>query len=115
MNPKEQPEAEEALRKVLRGWTVDSPLPPRFQEGVWQRIGRAEGKPAAGGWPGLSRLVELILPRPKFAFAYLGVVLAMGVAAGAWAAQVKTSRLDSELSARYVQSLDPYLAGPSPR
>lgn len=99
-----------ALRKVLREWTVDAPLPPRFHEGVWQRLARADRRAAPAGWTGLWRLIEVALPRPKFAFAYLSAVLALGVAAGSWAAQAKTSRLDSELSLRYVQLIDPYRA-----
>lgn len=99
-----------ALREALREWTVEAPLPPRFQEGVWQRIAQSDRHAAPVGWTGLRRLIELALPRPKFAFAYLLAVLALGVAAGSWTAQVRTSRLDSELSLRYVQLIDPYRA-----
>jgi hypothetical protein len=112
MKPNPEPQNDDPLRRVLCQWSVDTPLPPRFQEQVWRRIERAETGPELGLWAGLqaglSRLVEGILPRPKVAFAYLSVFLALGVAAGAMAAQIKTSRLDSTLSMRYVQSIDPY-------
>ena len=113
MKPNQKPDNDERLRGVLREWVVDAPLPPRFQEQVWQRITRAETPPAPtpGAW--LWRLVEGVLPRPGFAFAYLSVLLVFGLAAGAVAAQIKTSRLNSELSLRYVQSVDPYRADPS--
>src|SRR5512143_990719 len=93
-------ENDESLHKGLRKWTVDTPLPPRFQEQVWQRIARAETKAGAARWPSLWRLIEVVLPRPKFAVAYLAIFLALGVTAGSWAAQIKTNRLDSALSLR---------------
>jgi hypothetical protein len=110
MKPNQKPDNDEHLRGVLREWVVDAPLPPHFQEQVWQRIARAETRSAltAGAW--LWRLVEVVLPRPGFAFAYLSVLLVFGVAAGSVAAQIKTSRLNSELSLRYVQLIDPYRA-----
>ncbi len=108
-----EPENDDPLRKVLREWKVDVPLPPRFQEQVWQRIARAEIQPQSPPWAALLRLLESVLPRPKFAVACLLVFLALGVAAGAVAAHLKTNRLDSELSLRYVQSVDPYRADSS--
>lgn len=108
MNANKSPAEDETLRSVLRQWKVDAPLPPRFQEQVWQRIAKAEARPAPAASAGLWRLVEIVFQRPRFAYAYLAVLLLSGVAAGAWAAQVKTTRLESELSLRYVQSIDPY-------
>lgn len=87
---------------------MEASLPPRFQEQVWQRIARAEAKPAASPGAEFWRLLGVVLLRPRFAFAYVAVLLAVGVAAGSWAAQVKASRIDSDLSLRYVQSIDPY-------
>lgn len=114
MKPKPGPENDESLSQVLRQWTVHVPLPPRFEQQVWQRIERAEAQRAPALWLRLSRLVEVVLPRPQFALAYLSVFLALGLAAGAWAAQHKTSRLDSQLSVLYVQSIDPYRAEAQP-
>ena len=110
MNANMNPQDDDALRKVLRQWTVDTPLPPRFQEQVWQRITKAETRPEPTAWTGLRRLIEIVVQRPRFAYAYLAVLLVFGVAAGSWAAQIKTTRMDSELSLRYVQSIDPYRA-----
>ena len=110
MNTNPTPERD-PLDRVLRQWVVDTSLPARFQEEVWQRIARAETRAEPDLPAGLWRLIQDILPRPKFAVAYLSVVLALGVTAGALAAQAKTSRLDSDLSLRYVQSVDPYRAG----
>jgi hypothetical protein len=101
------------MDELLREWRVDAPLPPRFQEQVWRRIERAAARPESPPRTLLSRLLGGALPCPGFAFACLAVFLALGMAAGAWAAQRKTSRLDSELGLRYVQSIDPYRAGNS--
>jgi hypothetical protein len=108
MKPNPKPEKDEVLRGVLREWVVESPLPPRFQEQVWQRITRAEVRPEPAVWAGLLRLVGVFLPRPGIALSYLAALLVLGVVAGSWAAQVKASRLDADLGLRYVQSLDPY-------
>lgn len=106
------PENDEHLRALLREWVVDAPLPPWFQEQVWQRIQRADAPPKTAPWPALLRLADALLPRPKLAFAYAAVLLASGVAAGSWTAQVQSSRVDAILGLRYVQSVDPYKALP---
>ena len=113
MKPNQIPEDNESLGRVLRQWKVDAPLPPRFQEQVWQRIAWAEAQPAPTLWVSFARWLELTLPRPRFAFSYVAVLLAVGVAAGSLAAQVRTSRLETDLSTRYVQAIDPNHADPS--
>lgn len=111
MKPHPDPESDERLRTLLRSWVVDTPLPPRFQEQVWRRIERLEAQPTL--WTLLRSTLLTSLPRPKVAFAYVSVLLALGVTAGAWAAQVKTSRTEADLGSRYVQAIDPYKAGGS--
>src|SRR5512133_1629977 len=115
MKPMIEPESDEALRKLLGQWPVKTPLPARFQEQVWKRIERAEIRPESASWTRLRNIVDLVLPRPEFALAYLSLLLVTGVAAGALAAQHKTTRMTSDLSLRYVQSIDPYLADASQR
>ncbi len=114
MKANQTPEDDRALRQALRQWAVDTPLPPRFQEQVWQRIARAETRPATALWATMARWVEVFLPRPKFALAYVSVVLLIGIAAGSFAAQAAARRLNADLGQRYVQSLDPYRAAGSP-
>jgi len=110
MKPNQDTENEDRLRALLRSWVVDTPLPPRFQEQVWRRIERAELRPESPLWARLLRLVEVALPRPRVAFAYVSVLLAVGITAGAWAAQAKTNHSQEDLGLRYVQSIDPYKA-----
>jgi hypothetical protein len=102
-----QPENDEPLRQALRQWTVDTPLPPRFQEEVWRRIARAEAMPQTTFWTRLFGLAQMALPR-KLAYSYAAILLLLGVVGGAWAAQRETNRLDTVLGSRYVQSIDPY-------
>jgi hypothetical protein len=110
MNTPGNPEGDPALRQVLRQWRVDVPLQPRFREQVWQRIACSETLPQPSLWAVLSRWIELMLPRPKLAFAYVSVVLAIGVVAGSVAAQSATRRVNAGLGQRYVALLDPYHA-----
>ena len=42
MNANEQDPNDLALSRVLKSWNTDAPLPPGFQEHVWQRISLAE-------------------------------------------------------------------------
>ena len=53
---------DEPLDAVLRGWKVDSALPPRFQEQVWRRIARAEADGKDVVWSGLSWRLHLCMP-----------------------------------------------------
>jgi hypothetical protein len=110
MKPNQDPENEESLDRVLRRWNVGTPLPPRFQEQVWQRISRAEIQPRTTLWAGFLRLVEVGLPRPRIAFAYVAAWLVLGVVAGTATAQLRAGHLEATLSARYIQSVNPYHA-----
>jgi hypothetical protein len=110
MKANQEPERERALDKAMKQWVVETPLPPRFQEQVWQRIARAEAQPDSGItlWGLLRRLVETSLPRPKFAYSYVAILVLLGVVSGVWAAQHETNRTNTALGSRYVQSVDPY-------
>jgi hypothetical protein len=114
MKANQDPEKDRATDKVLKQWVVETPLPPRFPEQVWQRIARAEVSPdvTISFWTLLRRLIETNLPRPKFAYSYVAILLLLGVVSGAWAAQRETSRLNAALGSRYVQSVDPYQKSP---
>jgi len=110
MKSNEDPQSDHDLKQILRQWVVDAPLPPRFQEQVWQRIARAEAKPEATTtiWSLLRGLLETKLPQPKFAYSYVATLLLLGVVSGAWAAQRESNRLTAALGSAYVQSVDPY-------
>jgi len=73
---------DEPLRKVLKEWRSDAPLPPRFQESVWQRIERAQAPGAPSVWTLVAHWLGSLLPRPALATAYLAVLLAIGGTAG---------------------------------
>ncbi len=100
---------ERTLDGWLREWRVaGAPLPPRFQADVWRRIEAAEGRARAGVGNRLLTLLNESLPRPRVAFAYLAALLVAGAAAGSLTAQRQAGHWTSELSERYVQSIDPY-------
>ena len=107
---------DEPLRKVLKEWRCDAPLPPRFQEQVWQRIERAhEGAlasatPSPSVWAVISHWIGTALPRPALAASYVALLLVVGVTAGWAQARQETARVKDELGQRYVRVLDPYQA-----
>ena len=96
------------LGEVLREWHVNTPLPPRFPDQVWQRISRTEAKAKTPPLAAFARLLEVVLPQPRVAFSFVAALCVLGVAAGSIAAQFQTSRLNATLGERYVQSVDPY-------
>lgn len=96
------------LDRVLKQWVVDAPLPPRFQEQVWQRIAPSEVGSSRSFRSLLTRFMEVVLPQPKIAYSYVTALLVLGLAASAWAAEKQNSRLQTSLSSRYLQSVDPY-------
>jgi hypothetical protein len=104
---------DEVLRKVLKEWRTDAPLPPRFQENVWQRIEqveRAQTPVAPSVWAVFSHWIGTMLPRPALAASYVAVLLTIGVTAGWAQARQDTARVRGELGERYVRALDPYQA-----
>lgn len=106
-NPKNR---DEALSRVLKEWRTDAPLPPRFQEGVWRRIERAQVPITPSAWTVLAHWVGNLLPRPALAVSYVAILLTVGVTAGWAQARQENARVKGELGERYVRVLDPYQA-----
>jgi hypothetical protein len=106
MNPLE----DKSLHKLLGQWKMNAPLPPRFQEGVWRRI--EQPPPTAGlrelWWSWLER----VFARKPVALVYVSALLLLGLAAGYVNGQAHEQRLNAQLAAKYVQSLDPYETKP---
>ena len=99
---------DEKLSGLLQEWRTEVSLPPRFQEGVWQRIERAETPTKLSGWPAIVRWIGQVLPRPALAASYIVILFTFGLTAGWAEARHTTSHVKNELGDRYVQSLDPY-------
>jgi len=108
MKPNDTTEDESRLREVLATWQVNTDLPPRFQEHVWQRIERQIPQEGISVWAQLFSDIGAALVRPRLAVSYVTVLLAVGLLAGFWQAQVTKARAAEALSARYVQMMDPY-------
>jgi hypothetical protein len=103
----EIPENEAGLNTLLREWKVETPLPPRFDEQVWQRVASKDDH-------GVNPLVLLRdwiarkLMRPAYALSYVTVLVILGLASGLWQAHAASQRTAKSLSTRYVQLVDPY-------
>jgi len=92
------------LRELLRKSLPVPPLPPRFQEGVWQRIER--GQPLASR-PERETLLELVagwMLRPRLALASVAVLLLAGLLLGALSG-VALARQDAQ--SRYLAAVAP--------
>lgn len=114
MGPEETKTSDLSLRKVLREWETNDPLPPRFEERVWQRIAREEAEAPARLWKRWLNRLGRTFSRPGFAVGYVTALLLAGLAAGYWQAHVDRARTVEELGARYVQMVDPYLMPQAP-
>jgi len=99
---------DEALSKLLLEWKPNAQLPPRFQEGVWQRIKWAEANARPSIWRSLFARIEAAFARPSLAAAYIAVLLFVGLWLGYWQAEGRTAQSQSAWRARYVQTVDPY-------
>jgi hypothetical protein len=110
MKTSEPSNHDEPLRKVLKEWRCDAPLPPRFQEQVWQRIERAQAPATPSVWAFISHWIGTVLPRPALAASYVALLLTVGVTAGWAQARQESARVKDELGQRYVRVLDPYQA-----
>ncbi len=108
MKEQTPPEKDEVLSKLLRTWTSEAPVPPRFQESVWKRIERANSGVKVPLWRVLVAQMEAAFRRPAFAVVYVSILLIAGIGAGYWHAEDSAAQAKSELRARYVQSIDPY-------
>ena len=103
-----QPNEDATLRATLRQWKETSPLPPRFEEQVWQRIQKAETRTEISLVGLVSQWLEKVFARPVFAGAYIAVLLFAGTAVGYFQAQRAQVQLNEQLSNQYFQSIDPY-------
>jgi len=108
MKPEPSNDADKLLHRTLREWEVKEPLPPRFTEHVWQRIAREEAQAPASILTLLSSWLAQAFARPALAVSYVTVLLMAGLVAGYWHAQTEKARTLENLSARYVQMLNPY-------
>jgi hypothetical protein len=103
MKPEDPMQSDQALRQLLHEWKLESSLPPRFQEQVWQRIERQEVPVQVPGWVMLWQRFSAALTRPTPAIGYVTVLLLAGVLAGYWEARVTRAQVDEQMGARYVQ------------
>ena len=103
MKPNHNPD-DPILSRALREARSESPLPPRFQEGVWRRIAEAESPvrdEASISW--LDVLAAWLL-RPRFAVATAAVLIIVGATLGTREAS-QTAR--DEAQGRYVAAVAP--------
>jgi hypothetical protein len=101
--PEDQP-----LSDLLRQWKVSQPVSSRLREGVWRRIAHAESQQdltLAEWW---KAWLAGMFAKPALAVGYVTVLLAGGLTAGYFQGEARQHRINDELAARYVQSLDPY-------
>jgi hypothetical protein len=110
MNTKKPANNDEALRKLLKEWRMETTLPSRFQERVWERIEREEMPVQPSLRLVIAHWISAVLPRPALAASYVAVLTVVGVTAGWVQAHEATTHVRDELSQRYVRVLDPYLA-----
>jgi hypothetical protein len=97
-----------ALSQLLKTWTVETSLPPRFEEQVWRKIARSEGGAPVPWWTLVQIWFQTAMPRPALAVACTVVFLAIGAMAGYWQAESKSARVDQALGDRYAQSIVPF-------
>jgi hypothetical protein len=91
--------------ELLKKWKLDATPPSNFNSIVWRRIEERRGVSVADA---MRHWVSELFARRAVAVAYLSLAFVFGLGA----AHIQSSRVlrerDSQLEARYVQSIDPY-------
>jgi len=98
------------LSRLLGEWPAKEPLPPRFREGVWQRIATAERTAVTKPAFSLPAWVSTWLARPAFAPVCVAILVGAGLATGYFWAGHDAARWESQLSSHYTASINPYAA-----
>lgn len=105
MNPPDPNADDQTLSVLLRGAHPAPALPPRFQEGVWQRLERTERptkSASAVGW--LEQFVRGALS-PAYAAAGLALVMVAGAWLGIRDGAGQANRVEQT---RYVAAVSPF-------
>lgn len=105
MNPPNPNMDDPKLRALLREAHPAPVLPPRFQEGVWNRLERAERptkKASPLGW--LEQFVRSVL-RPTYATASLAAVMFAGAWLGIREGDGRAYRAEQT---RYIAAVSPF-------
>ncbi len=98
---------DEALRQLLRHWTVEPQVDPGFRAAVWARIDSARRMPAT--WSGWLRL-NLV----RVSYCSAASIVFAGTGGGLLAAS-QANREREQLIQRYVVSIDPHQQVNTPR
>ena len=93
--------------EFLKKWTLDASVPTNFTSAVWRRI---EERRHVSVVEAIRAWMNELFAKRAVAVAYLSVTVAFGLAV----AQVQSSKVlqqrETQLEARYIQSVDPYAA-----
>ncbi len=106
---------DEDLSRLLQSWRVDTPLPPRFKEGVWRRIER-ENAPSPSLWQQCWEVfvgrAAGVLRQPVGAATYLLALLIAGAGMGYWSSARFANHTEETWRSAYVQAVNPYSTPP---
>jgi hypothetical protein len=106
-----EPARDPELSRLLQSWHVAARVSPAFKSEVWHLIAAESSSAGVAIAPLLrpiARWLERSFARPAWSVGYALAVLAAGLWAGYWQATQQTERWDQLMSARYVQTVDPY-------
>lgn len=104
------PSARDPLSDFMAHWKVAAPLPPGFQQGVWERVATRSRSAPVSYWRLLCLWLDECFRQPTWAVSFAALFLMAGLAFGFWRGYETTRDLDLDLARRYVQMVDPYLA-----
>ena len=90
----------------LRSWKVETPLPRAFKSDVWRKIAARQKQPAFVG--AFADWLLALVARPVPALACVALALAIGSGSGYLAGTGRKGHAESDLLAKYVQTIDPY-------
>ena len=107
MNDSNDPDAK--LGRTLEAWEIKKSLPLGFERQVWRRIeaAKAPGAFSLNAW--FAEVMSCLRVHRGLTVALVMLSLVIGVGGGMVQARRSAENARSNLSERYVQSIDPYL------
>lgn len=93
------------LKELLAEWRADAQASPRFESGVWERIGGSV--PTGGIFARMREWLLVSLPRPIYACALVVLFAGSGLILSDFAASRLHRKERARQEQRYLVSIDP--------
>lgn len=107
MNASPHPSEDARLSELLQEWRTDAPLPRGFQQEVWRRVAAVPPGPMDLWRAWLRAWFLRTFTRPATSFAYIAILVLIGLGTGFFDARQHLREHDNAMAARYLRVIIP--------